>query len=299
MSSSIRRRVGFFKEGENGGFDISIHSQDFDDECYAELNHITDVINKIKPAITSFEIVQNNIHEIKSSVEEHIEDLKSVKAPSPIVVDESLDAMVIFAQRVSNFLASASLYLTNSEVLIKKVFGKKSSELASWNEYRRSMHEESFAYRFMYDLRNYSQHYGLPISGHNVLIDNMLTNDKSIELSVYVSRNSLLEDDFNWRKLRAEIENQGENIDIIPLVDIYFGILKKLLVKYIDLHAEDLISCNSYISTFYKIFGIPKDTSPLLFIGEGTEDQPIPQHAEYIPTEQFKWVCKKYMNLKK
>lgn len=298
MTSRIRRRVGYFVENNEGKLDISIHSVDFDETCYQELTDYSKVIFNVQPIVTAFEIVKNNYEEIDSSAASYKNSVENLKMPNPKAIVESLDSGVILTQRVSNLLSSASSFLTNAEISLEKDFGKSSNELAMWNNYRRNLHKESFSYRFMYELRNYAQHYGLPMSGFNISITDMLESSTSIDLTMYVSRDSLLKNNFNWKKLRKEIEELEVNSDIIQYLNGYFEVIRKLLVKYLDIYGTKLLECYEYISTFHTVFKIPEGVSPMLFIGEGSKEHPIPKNVEYIPTDQFMWVRNKYIALK-
>lgn len=297
MSTSVRRRVGYFVENEQGTLDISVHSKNFEERHYQELGHYSKVIFDVKPVITAFEIVRANFEEIFITASSYKEGLKDIMMLGPQEMHKSLEGMVALTQRVSNFLASASLFLTNAEVRLGKMFGEDSGELSEWNERRRTLHKNSFSYRFMYELRNYSQHYGLPVSGFNINIRHMLESNPSINLTMYLSKSELIKSKFNWGKLKGEIEAIDGNSDIVPHLKKYYKILRRIQLNYLDLYSNKILECSEYISTFHKIFKIPEGISPVLFIGDGTKDLP-PKEVEYVPTDQFTWVCSKYLELK-
>ena len=297
MSSGVRRRVGFIVENGQGTLDISVHSLDFEEIHYEELKEYSNVIFEVKPIVVSFEVVKKNFEEIFTTASSYKEDIKDTKSAGPTEIHLSLESMVSMTQRIGNFLAAASSFLTNSEVRLEKVYGKDSKELESWNEFRRNLHKNKFSYRFMYELRNYSQHYGLPLSGFNLNLNDMLTTDKKVNFVMYLSKDELLKDKFNWKKLSCEIGLLEETTDIVPFLTEYFDVIKAIFIKFMDQFCPKLIECHEYVATFHKVFKIPEGVSPMLFKGESPNGQP-PKDAEFVPTDQFNWVRSKYISSK-
>lgn len=297
MASELCRRVGYCIENVDGTMDIAVNSTSFDEQCYQELNDTLKVVFDIKPIVTAFYAARENYRDLMTSVTSYLSNMKKVNSPSTIAINESLDSLALFTRQVSNFLATASLFLMNAKVRLGKIFGKSSNEITQWDNYRQNLHFNSFAYRFMYELRNYSQHYGLPISGLNLQIDNMTTINRSIDLTIYVCKKDLLRDNYNW-KIKAEIEALEEHTDIIPLLNEYNGILGQLFHKYTCLFENKILVCSKYINTFREVFKIPEKSLPMLFISEKMENQSLPDKRELIPFAQFNWVYNKLNDFK-
>jgi hypothetical protein len=59
---------------------------------------------------------------------------------------------------VLNFLSAIRTFLDHAETYIKRTYGKESDQLKIFNNFRRSCYDTYFSYRFLYKLRNYSQH---------------------------------------------------------------------------------------------------------------------------------------------
>lgn len=299
MPSKFSRRVGFCIENANGTLDFAVNPNNFDDVCYQELNDYLKVVFDVKPIVTAFVATKENFADFMTSSANYLNKMKKINSPSSRVINESLDCLSLLTRHVSNFLATASLFLTNTEVQLGKVFGKSSKEENLWNDYKRNLHLNSFAYRFIYELRNYSQHYGLPISGLNLQIGNMAKISRTIDLSIYVCKKDLLKDNFNWKKVKNEIETLEEQTDIVPLLNEYNDILGKLFHKYIELFAIKLLDCSKYIDIFRATFKIPEGIPPMLFIYINSENQSAPSQGELIPFDQFYWICNKCNDLKK
>ena len=68
-------------------------------------------------------------------------------------------------RRLSNYLSSFRLFLDFSEARLKRRYGKTSTEAQQFKRVCAGVYDTSFAYRFCCKLRNYAQHFGMPI-GH-------------------------------------------------------------------------------------------------------------------------------------
>jgi hypothetical protein len=114
-----------------------------------------------------------------------------------------------------NLLSSIRSYLDHHQTRITRRHGPESSNLVNWKKYCADKYDNSFSYRFLYKLRDYAQHCGLPI-GYISFLDELDKNDPTVRvitMDVGVSRNQILEG-FNWKTLRKEIESQPETIDV-------------------------------------------------------------------------------------
>jgi hypothetical protein len=66
-------------------------------------------------------------------------------------------------RRLLNFLSAARTFLDYTETRLKRQYGDTSSEAQQFLRAASSAYDSTFAYRFLYRLRNYAQHCGLPI----------------------------------------------------------------------------------------------------------------------------------------
>jgi hypothetical protein len=67
-------------------------------------------------------------------------------------------------RRLLNYLSSTRLFLDYSESRLKRTYGKTSDEVVVFKELCKMIFDTDFSYRFAYKLRNYTQHFGLPIT---------------------------------------------------------------------------------------------------------------------------------------
>jgi hypothetical protein len=120
-------------------------------------------------------------------------------------------------RRLVNFLTSVTTYLTYTEGNLKGKYGDSSENLMKFTQHTSKAFDNHFSYRFLYHLRNYAQHGGLPItdikfrSGPSE--SQQTKTEHTIEISI--SRDKLLEAHYNWNPtVRQDLESGPANIDI-------------------------------------------------------------------------------------
>jgi len=118
-----------------------------------------------------------------------------------------------------NYLSSVKTFVDHLETFFNRKFGKESNEYLEFKKLLSLFYDNSFAYRFFYQLRNYTQHVGLPIHNINFKTDFDREN-KSVKgtLKISFNRDKLLTDFKEWKKVKADLENQQAEFDLTPLL---------------------------------------------------------------------------------
>lgn len=135
---------------------------------------------------------------------------------------------------VLNFLSAFRTFIDHVETDLNRTYGKESENFKIFKESRSFCYDNCFSYRFLYKLRNYSQHVGMPITGLNT--DSRLAHTNPLEvdhlLRVTTLKSDLLKFD-DWGKYRIydkcgncneveikdEISRLPDQIDINPYID--------------------------------------------------------------------------------
>ena len=296
--SPIRRRIGHFSRGENGTLDIAILKEDFNDKCYGELNQYINFISKLQPILISYETIELSYREFLELIKKYDQHFATVIAPDAAHIGILLGYLVETTQKIINFLSSATSFLTCSEVRLKKEFGKKSKQLDEWNEHRRNLHSQNVEYRFLYEMRNYSQHYHLPVSNIGVKLNNLAIGERSTSNTIEINRDELLSSGYDWREdIKEDIKGLDEKINVAPIVESYMNSLRKIAYKYFSVYEKEIQECHHYLVALRSFFAFPANSTPVIYIGETPEGQPAPQQAEFIPFYQFNWIHKHYLQL--
>ena len=138
--TKIRRRIGHYIKKEGEKIDFTIHTKDFNQECYEELEKYIQIIWTLQPILISYDALILSYTEMLTAVEKHRIYFLKEKIPSNGYMISVLDCLVESTQKVTNVLSSATSLLTTSETKLKKESGENSEKYNIWNEYRKSCH---------------------------------------------------------------------------------------------------------------------------------------------------------------
>jgi hypothetical protein len=123
---------------------------------------------------------------------------------------------LLFMGEMTNWLASTRLYLESARDFLLNQFGKNSDELRRYRRATSQAFDSYPGYRFLYNLRDYAQHCGPPVSGMTVSSDP--TGKRVIEM--YLSRSELLVARFDWSRHSKELlARWPEKISVMPLIE--------------------------------------------------------------------------------
>jgi hypothetical protein len=266
--------------------DITVHSTVADAETLAELNEIVGVVFNLQPIVFAIDIVGKNHSELVNTFDEYLSKLNGLTTAN-ISTSFVIDALISISQKVTNLLSSTSAFLAHTDKQIQKVHGKGSAEWKIWDEKRKDLHAGSFAYRFLYELRNFAQHRDLPFSSLN-FTGERITEDAPMDfkMGALIRRDGLLNDGYDWKKLRAEIQQQPAVFDLLPLISEYLCYLRQLCLEAVKPQFERLVLCHHYFDAVTRTLQIPAGAIPVIFVGESVAGVP-PSRFEIIPMEQF------------
>jgi hypothetical protein len=119
-------------------------------------------------------------------------------------------------ERFATWLAATRLYLESERDFMMSRFGEESSQYQSFKESTSTAFDTRDGYRFLYNLRDYTQHCGIPSSGVTV----SMNSKKERITRLHLNRTELLSARFKWnRHAKSLLESWPEKIEIIPLMD--------------------------------------------------------------------------------
>ncbi|MEU6731811.1 hypothetical protein ABZ929_01165 [Streptomyces physcomitrii] len=116
---------------------------------------------------------------------------------------------------LTNWLAATRLYLENERDFILREFGKSSEEMSEYKNATSSAFDEHVGYRFLYNLRDYTQHCGIPPGRMHVSGTRPNRN-----VAITLDRSRLLMARFNWSShAKLLLEGWPEQILLMPLLE--------------------------------------------------------------------------------
>lgn len=117
--------------------------------------------------------------------------------------------------RILNFLSSVRTFLDHSETYLKRRYDKDPERFKKFKEACSNAYDNNFSYKFIYHLRNYAQHCGMPVSR---LQFNKKTVDRQTlrigsSIVILCDRDELLAN-HDWKKATAQLREQPKEIPI-------------------------------------------------------------------------------------
>jgi len=212
-----------------------------------------DEINKYMESGALFAVALLNHDDFSKALREHLSALRETQD----VGKHNLDQVVLdLNRRILNYLCSVRTFLDHNETDISRSRGEP--ELKYFKDICANHYDNSFAYRFLYKLRNYVQHCGMPVG--NLIIesekDSKSKSGKKVIVSLVLDRDKLLSRFDGWNaQLKKELSALPPYFDVAPLLeemmfrlgDIYFS-LTEMLFPSVKSKAELIIQLVEEIS---------------------------------------------------
>lgn len=211
---------------------------------------------------------------------------------SPNMSWDSIDAMNININKsILNFLSAVRTYLDHSEKNIKKRTGGDSQRTMLFKLACKKAYDNNFSYRFLSKLRNYVQHFGMPVG--NLSLQKSLDEPYSKEihhtLAVKFSRDELLQFDSWGIQLKKEIQNLPPEFEIKPHITEMLRCIERINYTLIEDDLPELIQSAEYVKQLLtEIKNMPG--FPCLLRNINLTDKQISTELEWIPYHLVKKV---------
>jgi len=121
---------------------------------------------------------------------------------------------------ILNFLSAVRTFLDHTETSIKREHGDPSDNLTHFEDQTSTEFDECFSYRFLYLLRNFTQHCGMPLGELSLRADaspDKERPDTTLELLFY--RDYLLANFKKWKMVKSELEALPEKFPVTLHID--------------------------------------------------------------------------------
>lgn len=154
-------------------------------------------------------------------------------------------------RRLINYLSSFRSFLDHLELKFKHI-DSDTKHLSNFKNKTAYYYDHTFSYRFLYKLRNYVQHCGLPVGGCEFSASADMQDGSSLyKSSVYLNRDLLLANkSFTWGKsLEKEIKNQPERIGIMFHVTSLEDCIREINKLSVEM---DLVKVNDPWKVLYE-----------------------------------------------
>jgi hypothetical protein len=140
-----------------------------------------------------------------------------------------------------NFLSSFRTFIDHQEGDLKRISATGVNWLEHFKQQAAALYDSHFSYRFLWNLRNYIQHCGLPVGGFSIRPMTDSNGEEKPHSFLYFDRDSLLNKSKVWKKIvREELAQQPEEIDVAEHTDILWGCIIELAASAWEIHIHRL-----------------------------------------------------------
>ena len=150
-------------------------------------------------------------------------------------------------RHIMNLLTTVRTALDQTEYNLKHRYGEESERWQTFKKATAQAYDSSFAYRFLYKLRNYVQHCGMPVGNmrFNMQCGEEPSQGISQSLEFAFCRDSLLSSFDSWgTQVKSELESVPAYFPIRPLITEMMKHVETLQVSQI------LANCPALIESF-------------------------------------------------
>lgn len=167
---------------------------------------------------------------------------------------------------LSNFLASASAFRDRLSVAISAKFGADSDEVDAWKAAQEQAYDSSFAYRFLYALRNYAQHHEAPIS--LIQVKGQRDGGKMVhEFELSLDRDKLCSNKRLKASLRSELAEMDKTLPLLPLATEYMRAHRKFALDLMLGETERLGALEDFARAVFSKGVFPAGAVPFVLEG--------------------------------
>ncbi len=169
-------------------------------------------LNLINKKLDLFKLVNHNFKDYNVEKTFHFDQYIQNHQMHPAIAE---NIMLNLNRRVVNYLTAVKTFLDHSRTDLTHEYGKDSQQVKDFDDLTSDKFDSFFAYRFIIKLRNYVQHCGFPLGSVDIGAKQNKNDPSKViyHMDILINRDEILEN-FNWKKLKPEIENLPKNFSI-------------------------------------------------------------------------------------
>lgn len=197
------------------------------------------------------EYVRLNYESLMELLNETI--IKVAKEPSFIGSYPFKTFPFLLNTRILNYMMSVKTLLDHMETSINRRYGKDSTEFVEFKTLAANEFDSKFSYRFMYKLRNFVQHCGMPPLSYTISKSlDETSSTLSVELIVYFMRDELIRGFSKWgAKVKVDLTQMDESFPIMPIFNEHINSILKVYILFNEkYHITKALKAKEYIINF-------------------------------------------------
>lgn len=194
-----------------------------------------DIYRTLQSMQASYQVFEGNFAELVKLLEPLEDPKESLFKYAPPDKSEDLDNLMAEAKRLlHNFLASAKSLVDHTRTVVKRLYP---DDHRFRGEYQKKLNQDlanNPLQKFVQNLRNYTQHYTLPILALQITFlgeSNKLNSTLRIDVE-------LLKQWDNWGSSRAYLESLKDGVPIIAIASGYYILIQDFYIWLSERQAE-------------------------------------------------------------
>jgi hypothetical protein len=290
MNDTRPRRPGYYLMRPNGAIDAKVFKKAFSQENSAEFETFVKPIQNLQPVLRAFEITELSHRDVHERMKQISSQLLTIPTAPLGGMPLVRDADVRMHQCVMAFLSSVRSFLDHSGTVLIRLDRAGSQEFKPFKAHQERLYDEHFSYRFLYKLRNMSQHVTLPISTVTLSAKHLgPTDGLQWNVSLTLDRDELLARWPEWgTTVKRDLEGQSPRFELLPLLDEEIGWMNELFRGVIERKSNELRSSSEYLLALLRLIRAPLGAVPVLWVGDSTAPNTPPPGMEVPPFEDVR-----------
>lgn len=253
------------------------------DNEYLEYENNLKVLLSFSNKQQLFTILDLNFEDLKNALDNYLIEFKS----NPSMNWVRMEKMIMNINRLLlNFLSAFRTLLDHMEYTLKKNYGNESENFTRFKNLCSEQYDLYFSYRFLYKLRNYAQHCGMPVGSLTIESKAISIESKEVEdyLAIYFERDVLLSNYDSWGSIKNELNNMPLKFEITPFVDEVMECISRINLLVIEHDLEDVFKSTEYFENLLKPFTGIKET-PAIFdiVDKNGDGKKLNVKVEWLP----------------
>ncbi|RUP27716.1 MAG: hypothetical protein EKK45_13660 [Curvibacter sp.] len=205
--------------------------------------------------------VQLNVGDLIQSIVHYAAQFLETKHINEGEFDE---VMLNFSRKFLNILSMFRSFLDHSDNSLSSLSGKNSEAFKRWKELQSHYYDSSFEYRFIYKLRNFAQHVGMPPINISY---GASAEEEGVSFRVDLTRDELLVDNFSWGvKLIDDIKCCSEKIPVLDVLNKWGDCFRGIAVELLIIKRDLAINAAKSILSHRVRLGLPVDNGQMCAI---------------------------------
>jgi hypothetical protein len=262
----MTRRFGYYIVHDHKKMDIGRDSQPLSEDAWNDFNKYVAVATDVRPFVIDYLSLQDDFEVVSGVITRITSEVSQRENPLANIGINHLKTMATAQGAISNFLSSASAFRDRAKTRLRTAYGKASAEEQRFIDTERAAYDGWFAYRLLYNLRNYGQHHDMPLSLVPVSARREADGKFAATANLLIDPTEILESDLIQNSFRKkELSKLTEQLELMPMVQQYMRLHGLMLNLIVSIHLPRLVQMQEYEALLHEKTHIPLGAIPMIY----------------------------------